>query len=84
MILILRPTLIPFFIMTDPEVQEFINILQDDPTMTDDEKYWALMSKYKEERLTKDEEANKWLRAAIKMRKEGNVSDDAILGGGYM
>lgn len=70
--------------MTDPEVQEFINILQDDPTMTDDEKYWALMSKYKEERLTKDEEANKWLRAAIKMRKEGNVSDDAILGGGYM
>ena len=70
--------------MTDPEVQEFINILQDDPTMTDDEKCWALMSKYKEERLTKDEEANKWLRAAIKMRKEGNVSDDAILGGGYM
>ena len=51
---------------------------------TDDEKYLALMSKYKEERLTKDEEANKWLRAAMKLSKEGNVSDDAILGGAYM
>jgi hypothetical protein len=51
---------------------------------TDDEKYWALMSKYKEERLTKDEEATKWLKAAMKLSKEGNVSDDAILGGGYM
>ena len=51
---------------------------------TDDEKYWALISKYKEERLTKDEEANKWLRAAMKMQKEGRVSDDAALGGGYM
>ena len=51
---------------------------------TDDEKYWALMSKYKEERLTKDEEANKWLRAAMKMKKDGRVSDDAVLGGGYM
>ena len=52
--------------------------------MTDDEKYWALMSKYKEERLTMDEEANKWLRAAMKMEKDGRVSDDAALGGGYM
>ena len=51
---------------------------------TDDEKYWALISKYKEERLTKDEEANKWLRAAMKMKKDGRVSDDAVLGGGYM
>ena len=70
--------------MTDPEVQKFIGILQEDATMTDDEKYWALMSKYKEERLTKDEEANKWLRAAMKMQKDGRVSDDAALGGGYM
>ena len=53
--------------------------------MTDDEKYWALISKYKEERLTKDEEANKkWLRAAMKMQKDDRVSDDAVLGGGYM
>ena len=51
---------------------------------TDDEKYWALISKYKEERLTKDEEANKWLRAAIKLRQSGKVSDDAILGGNHM
>ena len=70
--------------MTDPEVQKFIGILLEDPMMTDDEKYWALMSKYKEERLTKDEEANKWLRAAMKMKKDGRVSDDAVLGGGYM
>ena len=52
--------------------------------MTDDEKYWALISKYKEERLTKDGEANKWLKAAIKLRQSGKVSDDAILGGNYM
>ena len=71
--------------MTDPEVRKFIGILQEDATMTDDEKYWALMSKYKEERLTKDEEANKkWLRAAMKMQKDDRVSDDAVLGGGYM
>ena len=70
--------------MTDPEVRKFIGILQEDATMTDDEKYWALISKYKEERLTKDEEANKWLRAAIKLRQSGKVSDDAILGGNHM
>jgi hypothetical protein len=52
--------------------------------MTDDDKYMALMSKYKEKRLTEDEEANKYLRAAMKLRQNGNVSDDAVLGGGYM
>jgi hypothetical protein len=52
--------------------------------MTDDDKYMALMSKYKEKRLTEDEEANKYLKAAMKLRQSGKVSDDAILGGAYM
>lgn len=52
--------------------------------MTDDDKYTALMSKYKEKRLTEDEEANKYLKAAMKLRQSGKVSDDAILGGAYM
>ena len=48
--------------------------------MTDEDKYMALMSKYKEMRLTEDEEANKYLRAAMKLRKGGKVSDDAVYG----
>jgi hypothetical protein len=52
--------------------------------MTDDDKYMALMSKYKEKRLTEDEEANKYLKAAMKLRQSGKVSDDAILGGAYL
>jgi len=52
--------------------------------MTDDDKYMALMSKYKEKRLTEDEEANKYLKAAMKLRQSGKVSDDAVLGGAYM
>ncbi len=52
--------------------------------MTDDNKYLILMSKYKEKRLTEDEEANKYLKAAMKLRQSGKVSDDAILGAAYM
>ena len=52
--------------------------------MTDDNKYLILMSKYKEKRLTENEEANKYLKAALKLRQSGKVSDDAILGGAYM
>jgi hypothetical protein len=51
---------------------------------SDDQKYWALMSKYKESRLTEDEEANRYLKAAMALRRKGNVSDDAVLGGAYM
>jgi hypothetical protein len=52
--------------------------------MTDDDKYMALMAKYKEKRLTEDEEANKYLKAAMKLRQNGNVSDDTVLGGAYL
>ena len=52
--------------------------------MTDDDKYLALMSKYKQKRLTEDEEANKYLKAAMKLRQNGKVSEDAVLGGAYM
>jgi hypothetical protein len=55
-----------------------------DLKMTDDDKYLILMSKYKEMRLTEDEEANKYLRAAMKLRQSGKVSEDAVLGGAYM
>jgi hypothetical protein len=51
---------------------------------SDDEKYLALMSKYKEKRLTEDEEANRYLKAAMELRKKGGVSDDAVSGGKYM
>lgn len=52
--------------------------------MTDDDKYLALLSKYKEMRLTEDEKANKYLKAAMKLRQNGKVSEDAVLGGAYM
>ena len=52
--------------------------------MKDDDKYLALMAKYKELRRTEDEKANRYLRAAMKVRSEGSVSEDAILGGAYL
>jgi hypothetical protein len=50
----------------------------------DDKKYMALMGKYKELRMSKAQEAMKYLRAASKLRRQGEVSEDVILGSGYL
>lgn len=50
----------------------------------DDKKYMALMARYKELRGKLGEEATPYLEAAIKLREEGNVSEDAILGAAYL
>jgi hypothetical protein len=52
--------------------------------MTDDQKYVALMAKYKELRGELGPEANRYLEAAIKLRDKGEVSEDAIIGGAYL
>jgi hypothetical protein len=52
--------------------------------MTDDQKYTALMAKYKELRGELGPEANRYLEAAMKLRDKGGVSDDAIIGGAYL
>ena len=52
--------------------------------MTDDQKYVALMAKYKEMRGEMGPEANRYLEAAMKLRDKGGVSDDAIIGGAYL
>jgi hypothetical protein len=50
----------------------------------DDQKYLALMSRYKELRMELGPKALPYLKAAMKLRKEGDVSDDAFIGAAYM
>jgi len=52
--------------------------------ISDDEKYNALMARYKELRGELGPAANKYLEAAMKLREKGNVSDDAMIGGAYL
>lgn len=52
--------------------------------MTDDQKYVALMDKYKQLRGAEGEKAVKLLDAAIALRENGDVSEDAIIGGAYL
>jgi hypothetical protein len=52
--------------------------------MTDNDKYMALMDAYKTKRVEYGEAANLYLKAAIKLREQGNVSDDAIIGAAYL
>jgi hypothetical protein len=51
---------------------------------SDDQKYQALMAKYKELRGEKGEAANRYLSAAMKLREKGNVSRDVVLGMAYL
>lgn len=50
----------------------------------DDKKYLALMNAYKTNRMEKGPEANRYLEAAMKLRKVGEVSDDAVIGAAYL
>jgi hypothetical protein len=50
----------------------------------DDQKYLALMSRYKELRMELGPKALPYLKAAMKLRNEGDVSDDAFIGAAYM
>jgi len=52
--------------------------------VSDDEKYNALMAKYKELRGELGVKANPYLEAAMKLREKGNVSDDAVIGAAYL
>jgi hypothetical protein len=42
------------------------------------------MARYKELRGELGEKAEPYLRAAVKLREKGNVSDDAVIGGAYL
>jgi len=53
-------------------------------TGKDDQKYLALMSRYKELRLELGPKANAYLEAAMQLRQQGDVSDDAVLGAAYL
>jgi hypothetical protein len=50
----------------------------------DDDKYVALMDQYKMMRMKDGKKAMKFLDAAMKLKKEGDVSHDAVLGGAYL
>jgi hypothetical protein len=53
-------------------------------TGKDDNKYVALMDKYKQTRRNDSEGSVKYLEAAMKLRESGDVSDDAVIGGAYL
>jgi hypothetical protein len=55
-----------------------------DKKVSDDEKYVALMARYKELRGDLGPKALPYLKAAMKLREKGNVSDDAVIGGAYL
>lgn len=50
----------------------------------DDDKYMALMARYKELRGELGPKADLYLEAAIKLRERGNVSEDVIKGMAYL
>jgi hypothetical protein len=54
--------------------------------MTDDERYTALMAKYKEIRRNPDkqEESMRLLKAAFAVKAKGNVDPDVALGMAYL
>ena len=53
-------------------------------TGKDDAKYMALMSRYKELRSELGPKADPYLRAAMLLRENGDVSEDAVLGAAYL
>jgi hypothetical protein len=52
--------------------------------MNDDDKYVALMEKYKMNRVKDPEGAMRYLDAAIALKDQGRVSEDATIGGAYI
>jgi hypothetical protein len=52
--------------------------------MKDDKKYITLIDTYKQKRLRDPRGAQKYLEAAMKLREDGKVSDDAMIGGAYL
>lgn len=52
--------------------------------VSDDEKYNALMARYKELRGELGPQALPYLQAAMKLRAKGNVSEDAVIGAAYL
>jgi hypothetical protein len=50
----------------------------------DDEKYTALMGRYKQLRGELGEGALPYLEAAMKLREKGNVSDEVVKGSAYL
>ena len=52
--------------------------------MEDDDKYVALMEKYKMNRIQDPQGALRYLDAAIALKDQGRVSEDAIIGGAYI
>ena len=58
--------------------------MESDKKVSDDDKYVALMARYKELRGELGEKAQPYLLAAMKLRQKGNVSDDAVIGAAYL
>jgi hypothetical protein len=52
--------------------------------MNNDQKYVALMAKYKENRGKDPKGSLKYLDAAMALAKKVEISEDAILGGAYL
>ena len=51
---------------------------------SDDKKYMELMSLYKQHRVDMGQRANRFLDEALKLREEGNVSEEVVKGMAYL
>lgn len=52
--------------------------------MDDNQKYMALMGKYKDLRGKDGPGANKYLKAAMALKKKGKVGQEVVLGSAYL
>ena len=72
------------FISEEDKKKESVRPVKDSKRGADDQKYVRLMEKYKRARRGDKDEANKILKQAFTLAKEGDVSKQAITAGAYI
>jgi hypothetical protein len=72
------------FISEEDKKKEGVKPVKDSKRGADDQKYVRLMEKYKRARRGDKDEANKILKQAFTLAKEGDVSKQAITAGAYI
>lgn len=72
------------FISEEDKKKESVRPVKDSKRGADDQKYVRLMEKYKRARRGDKDEANKILKQAFTLAKDGDVSKQAITAGAYI
>ena len=72
------------FISEEDKKKESVRPVKDSKRGADDQKYVRLMEKYKTMRRSDKDEANKILKQAFTLARDGDVSKQAITAGAYI